>query len=329
MTIMLSGVVLLLLSGGALPSIAVRGQKVKGPSTKDARRAITRIAGFELSNDAVRVETVTPLSTPAGTGAGSVAEVTARITTAFRAREQEEEGDGRWRVEAFRAADRRWEEIDFYTSAIGADVAPARATLDALVTDLAVQQRTDKKPGELRRGSLRAEKFSPLLSSAVVSIEIEAGFRLERAGDGRWRVAEVRFGGDDDRWLSVVALVAAADAAKLARAREELQSVRAALEAYRRERGSYVVADDHATLIDHLSPHYLPRVVRLDPWHRPYRYDGTRDRYVLRCDGADGRTNTADDVALDNRNTSTGTSAFPRRIVNSGSAATTVGRKSS
>ena len=302
MTIMLSAAgLLLLLCGGARPSIAVRGQKIKAPSMKDARRAITRIADFELSNDAVRVETVMPL----GTTAGTMVEVAARITTAFRARKQGEGGDVRWRVEAFRAADQRWEEIDFYTSAIGVAIAPARATLDALVNDLAVQQLTDKKLGELRRGSLRAEKFSPLLSSAVVSIEIEAGFRLERAGDGRWRVAGVRFGSgsDGDRWLSVAALVAAADAAKLARAREELQSVRAALETYRRERGSYVVADDHATLIDHLSPHYLPRVVRLDPWHRPYRYDGTRDRYVLRSDGADGRTDTADDVALDNRNT--------------------------
>jgi len=301
MTIMLSAAGLLLLCGGARPSIAVRGQKIKAPSMKDARRAITRIADFELSNDAVRVETVMPL----GTTAGTMVEVAARITTAFRARKQGEGGDVRWRVEAFRAADQRWEEIDFYTSAIGVAIAPARATLDALVNDLAVQQLTDKKLGELRRGSLRAEKFSPLLSSAVVSIEIEAGFRLERAGDGRWRVAGVRFGSgsDGDRWLSVAALVAAADAAKLARAREELQSVRAALETYRRERGSYVVADDHATLIDHLSPHYLPRVVRLDPWHRPYRYDGTRDRYVLRSDGADGRTDTADDVALDNRNT--------------------------
>ncbi len=301
MTIMSSAAGLLLLwCGGAQLSI-VHGQKVKAPSMKDARRAITRIAGFELSNDAVRVETVMPL----GTTAGTMVEVAARITTAFRARKQGEGGDVRWRVEAFRAADQRWEEIDFYTSAIGVAIAPARATLDALVNDLAVQQLTDKKLGELRRGSLRAEKFSPLLSSAVVSIEIEAGFRLERAGDGRWRVAGVRFGGgsDGDRWLSVAALVAAADAAKLARAREELQSVRAALETYRRERGSYVVADDHATLIDHLSPHYLPRVVRLDPWHRPYRYDGTRDRYVLRSDGADGRTDTADDVALDNRNT--------------------------
>lgn len=302
MTIMLSAAgLLLLLCGGARPSIAVRGQKIKAPSMKDARRAITRIADFELSNDAVRVETVMPL----GTTAGTMVEVAARITTAFRARKQGEGGDARWRVEAFRAADQRWEEIDFYTSAIGVAIAPARATLDALVNDLAVQQLTDKKLEELRRGSLRAEKFSPLLSSAVVSIEIEAGFRLERASDGRWRVAGVRFGGgsDGDRWLSVAALVAAADAAKLARAREELQSVRAALETYRRERGSYVVADDHATLIDHLSPHYLPRVVRLDPWHRPYRYDGTRDRYVLRSDGADGRTDTADDVALDNRNT--------------------------
>src|SRR5205085_1044204 len=34
------------------------------------------------------------------------------------------------------------------------------------------------------------------------------------------------------------------------------------------------VAKDSVTLLDHLSPRYLKRVIRIDPWHNPYRYEG-------------------------------------------------------
>jgi hypothetical protein len=51
-------------------------------------------------------------------------------------------------------------------------------------------------------------------------------------------------------------------------------------------------------LIDHLSPHYLARVIRVDPWHRPYQYDGQQDRYSLRSFGPDGKPNTPDDIVV-------------------------------
>jgi hypothetical protein len=74
--------------------------------------------------------------------------------------------------------------------------------------------------------------------------------------------------------------------------------LRAALEAFRRERGFYVVATDSATLMDHLSPRYVKQIIRLDPWHNPYRYTGTTDSYTLASDGADGKPGTADDVTV-------------------------------
>ena len=40
------------------------------------------------------------------------------------------------------------------------------------------------------------------------------------------------------------------------------------------------------------------RVVRLDPWHQPYLYAGTRDGYRLTSLGPDGRENTPDDISL-------------------------------
>jgi hypothetical protein len=73
------------------------------------------------------------------------------------------------------------------------------------------------------------------------------------------------------------------------------------LEKFRAERGFYVASDEQRVLIDHLSPRYLRRVIRVDPWHRLYQYQGERDRFSLRSDGPDGKQNTADDVVISSR----------------------------
>ena len=93
-------------------------------------------------------------------------------------------------------------------------------------------------------------------------------------------------------------LMKALNVEKTARAQAELESIATALESYRRERGSYIESKSEAALIDHLSPHYLARVVRLDPWHQPYEYEGSRTSFVLRSSGPDGKPNTADDVTV-------------------------------
>ncbi len=71
-----------------------------------------------------------------------------------------------------------------------------------------------------------------------------------------------------------------------------------ALEKFRKERGFYVVSDSEAVAIDHLSPRYLARVIRVDPWHQPYKYLGERDHFVLRSTGPDAKDNTPDDIEL-------------------------------
>jgi len=85
---------------------------------------------------------------------------------------------------------------------------------------------------------------------------------------------------------------------KTARARAELDSIATALESYRRERGFYVESDNEGVLIDHLNPRYLARVIRVDPWHQPYVYEGTRNAFTLRSAGPDGKASTADDVTV-------------------------------
>lgn len=151
---------------------------------------------------------------------------------------------------------------------------------------------------QLPSNAVRVREVSPMGSSALVVAQIETAFRFDKGADGKWRVAEIRTG--DNRWEDVEQLVRAVNAEKAERAQAEMETLATALEAYRRERGFYVIARDEGALVDHLNPRYLTRVIRIDPWHKPYLYEGERDSYTLRSAGADGKENTPDDVVRQN-----------------------------
>jgi hypothetical protein len=128
--------------------------------------------------------------------------------------------------------------------------------------------------------------------------QVETAFRLIKGDNGKWRVAEIRTG--DNRWEDIELLSRALNSEKAERARAELETLATALEAFRRERGFYVVAGEERVLEDHLNPRYLARIIRVDPWHQPYLYEGTRSSYTLRSAGPDGKEKTADDVVRQN-----------------------------
>jgi hypothetical protein len=132
-------------------------------------------------------------------------------------------------------------------------------------------------------------------SAAIVTALIRVDFRLARNTSG-WHVTEFKSG--TRNWVNVADLPAAIDAVKRSAATDDLSMLAKALGDFRRDRGYFVVADKESVLIDHLSPHYLTRVIRVDPWHRPYQYDGQQDRYSLRSLGPDGKANTPDDVVV-------------------------------
>jgi hypothetical protein len=152
---------------------------------------------------------------------------------------------------------------------------------------------------ELPSNAVRVREVSSLGSSAVVTAQVETAFRFARGEDGKWRVAEVRTG--DNRWEDVDMIARAVNSEKAERARAELETIQTALESFRRERGFYVAAKDTSALVDQLNPGYLTRVIRVDPWHRPYRYEGTPDGFTLRSTGVDGEVNTPDDVVVSSR----------------------------
>ena len=179
------------------------------------------------------------------------------------------------------------------------EAAQQTGTASAEKTDAVSAEKTDAASAEtedLRLGIFTAKSFSALHKSATLEAEVEGVFRLAREAGKGWRVVEFRLG--ETGWQNPAGLTTAIDSEKRERARRDLEIIRAALEAFRRERGFYVVTDDFTVLTDHLSPRYLQPLIRLDPWDRPFRYTGGRDLYRLASDGADGKEGTADDLTL-------------------------------
>jgi hypothetical protein len=266
-------------------------------SAGSARNIIRRMAGSELPSAAVRVRN---LSAPDK----STVDVLAQIVTAFRFVKEQE----RWRIAEIRTGDNRWEEMKLILSALNVEERESACA----ATNLALAEGEDTDPGvrlarcliaqligiELPSDAVRIKSVSALslgdTPSAVVEAQIEAEFRLLKGSDGKWRVAKIRTG--NNGWADLELLTSALNEQKRARAMEELAAVATALEDFRRERGFYVEAQTESALVDYLNPRYLRRVIRVDPWRKPYQYEGTRNSYTLRSSGADGQPNTSDDI---------------------------------
>jgi hypothetical protein len=278
-------------------------QKRPKPALKqgDARKVIAATEGFGLRTGAVKVLEIGP----AGSSPVSVsAEVTEAVRLAWVEDERAPQTGGvfktkRWRAVEFRTGDRAWEEFDSLAEAAGVErVESARRALEELVTefDARVRESKGKKVEPLTRGPLTIKQLSAMASSAVAEIVVTTTFHLSKDARGRWQVSELIFG--DETVGDLDALWQKVNARKAALARSQLSTLRDALEAFRAERGFYVTAKDSVVLSDHLSPRYLKHVIRLDPWHKPYRYEGADASYTLASDGPDGKPNTSDDVTL-------------------------------
>lgn len=269
-------------------------------SAKQARKVITRMAGFELTNGSVRVKTI-------ASGA-SATEVSAEIRTVFKfAKDQQ----GSWRVAEIRTGPNHWEEIDLIARALKTQVVTNECSApDAPLRGAAVFDPSFKRARcllgsllglDVPSDAVRIQEVSPFAipfasqgSAVIVAwIKVEARLVNDNAGG---KVSELRTGNRE--WVRLDPLVAAVHEEKQKKARLELESIARALEQFRRDRGFYVVSDNQAVVIDHLNPRYLSQVIRLDPWHHPYKYQGERDHFTLRSSGPDGKEDTPDDIQL-------------------------------
>ena len=272
-----------------------------------ARNLIRRMAGIELPSGAVHVKS---LSSPDRT----TVDVVAQVETAFRFVKKREG----WRVAEVRTGDNRWEETVLILRALRQETAgsgvcaettpapakdetdPSAALARCLIAQLlGIEWPVDTDPNRISLDAVRVRSVSSSLAfgdepSALVEARVEMQFRLLKGTDGKWRVARVRTGNNE--WAEVESIANAVNEQKRARAEEELETLAAALEAFRRERDFYIEAKTESALVDQLNPLYLRRVIRIDPWRKPYQYEGTRSSYTLRSDGADGRPRTSDDI---------------------------------
>src|SRR5829696_8922276 len=269
-------------------------------SRNQARKVIQTMAGWSLPGSAVSVQSVT-------SSGDESAEVSAEIEAVFRLRLL----DGHWQLREIRIGPDRWEGLEVIASAAKVELPVGECDAPSLVA----RRKSDTELTTKRARCLVAEIFGVALpsdevrikevspfglsigseSAALVTAVVQVDFRLAQDAKG-WRVAEFKSGTRE--WVNVSDVPIAIDQVKRSAANEDLSTIAKALGDFRRDRGYFVISDKESVLIDHLSPRYLTRVIRVDPWHRPYEYDGQQDRYSLRSLGPDGKPNTPDDITV-------------------------------
>lgn len=289
-----------ILTAAFLVALVIPIQARADLSQKQARKIIQTMGGWSLPSDAVRVRSVS------SNGAENAA-VSAEIESVFRLRLHE----GRWQLREVRIGADRWEGLEALARAVNSEVPEGECdTPSPFGRHKSSTELTNKRARclvaallgvTLPSDDVRIKEISPFglslgsESAALVTALVRVDFQLAR--DARaWRVVGFKSGRRD--WVNVRDLPAAIDQFKRSTAAEDLSTISKALIDFRRDRGHFVVSDKESVLIDHLSPHYLTRVIRVDPWHRPYQYDGQPDHYSLRSFGPDGKPNTPDDIVV-------------------------------
>ena len=273
-------------------------------SSSQARKAIQTMAGASLPSDAIRVQEVR--TEAEGTGA----EARVELHLVFRLTQHE----GRWRVREVRTGPNQWERIEYLALATDFKVAdpdcdaPSQFAQTADSTELTTKRARclvaalfgvtlPSDDVRIREVSPFGFSFGSADATALVDALVQLDFGFVRNQRG-WQVALVKSG--DRNWTDVRDLLTGLDQLKRHTATNELTQIAQALDRYRSERGTYVVSDKESVLIDHLSPRYLTPVIRLDPWSRPYQYDGDQAHYSLRSLGPDGKPDTSDDIVVKN-----------------------------
>ncbi|HEX7297026.1 MAG TPA: type II secretion system protein GspG [Pyrinomonadaceae bacterium] len=288
-------VILILLATLLVPAVARADL-----SSSQARKLITKTAGMSLSSGSVRIVRKPVMMDQ------NLAEAVAEIDLVFRF---SRDSSGAWRVAEVRTGQERWEPIDLIARGAGEQLPPSNCQTknqfqQPVTSDLTVRQARCLLAAlfevELPNDAVRIKSISglgiPLASepSATVVSLIRFGVQFKRDPSG-WRTTAFK---TNSHWVAVDGIEASLTAAKAEQARDDMKAVAAALSKFRQERGAFVVSDKHPVLIDHLSPKYLARVIRLDPWGKSYQYVGETNHFTLRSGGPDGKLGTGDDVVL-------------------------------
>jgi hypothetical protein len=269
-------------------------------SSSQAKKLIIKTAGMSLPSGSVRVQKPVMIEP-------EYAEAIAEIDLVFRL---SRDSSGTWRVAEVRVGQDRWEHLQQIARASGRELAPSDCEKrnqfqQPVAGDLSVRQARCLIAAlfeiQLPSDSVRIKSISglgiPLASepSATVVSLVRFGVRFRKDRSG-WYTTSFKTGMHD--WIRVEDIDKSLATLKAEQARDEMRTVASALVKFRQERGTFVVSDKHPVLIDHLSPRYLARVIRLDPWGNAYEYAGETDHFTLRSAGPDRKMGTGDDVVF-------------------------------
>ena len=269
-------------------------------SSSQAKKLITKTAGMSLPSGSVRVQKPVMIEP-------DYAEAIAEIDLVFRL---SRDSSGTWRVAEVRVGQDRWEYLQLIARAARRELAPSDCEKrnqfqQPMASDLSVRQARCLIAAlfeiQLPSDWVRIKSISglgiPLASepSATVVSLVRFGVRFRKDRSG-WYTTSFKTGMHD--WISVEDIDKSLAAVKAEQARDEMRTLASALAKFRQERGTFVVSDKQPVLIDHLSPRYLRRVIRLDPWGNSYQYAGETDHFTLRSAGPDRKMATGDDIVF-------------------------------
>jgi hypothetical protein len=269
-------------------------------SSSQAKKLITKTAGMSLPSGSVRVQKPVMIEP-------EYAEAIAEIDLVFRLNR---DSSGTWRVAEVRVGQERWEYLQLIARAAGRELAPSDCEKrnqfqQPVASDLSIRQARCliaalfeiQLPSDWVRIKSISDLGIPLVSepsATVVSlVRFAVRFRKDRSG---WYTTSFKTGMHD--WIRVEDIDKSLATLKAEQARDEMRTLASALAKFRQERGTFVVSDKHPVLIDHLSPRYLARVIRFDPWGNSYEYAGETDHFTLRSAGPDRKMGTGDDVVF-------------------------------
>jgi len=177
----------------------------------------------------------------------------------------------------------------------------------AYARDLGAQEAREKIAATLELDSPKDVRIRNLSKGmggqAVVQATVDVAFRFVEK-DGKWQAVEIRTG--DREWQSLELIHTGIRKEKILRTTAEMRTLATAIEAFRRERGTYVVADNNSALVDQLAPAYLSPIIRIDAWSSEFDYKGTASSYRLASYGPDRKPNTGDEIVIENGQLVTG-----------------------
>jgi hypothetical protein len=271
-------------------------------SSKLAKTRISALMDSKLVPDAIEIRRIVPQGDTA-----AIAETT--VTLAFQFRKDDK---GLWTVDAVRLGDLDWLAMSELMAAIyhGSPPAlPSSATQLPPPVTPAHRFHTNPSEFEKERRAMIELGASPLIPPAIeirrvisqtdvraiVESTVSMSFLFRRQADD-WQIAEARL--EDKAWVQTSDVLATLNDGRRRVTLSRMETLAAAIDAYRTRNGALPPARDIVALTDVLHPTYMSELVRLDGWGQPIEYAVTGSEFRLTSGGADLRRNTADDVVL-------------------------------